>query len=160
MKKEYTNSFLGMVGWESWRTTNHARKRVHILVFEDGGMMVMKNNQPPSKMSTYAHFQGWWDGGSQEQLNTLETECMHSFFEGSRCWYSSLSLSFSSPSGFQWYITSSHHHDMSSHLHYFPIWYSYIKSLDQFPPFLSCSHFLNVCWGMNHCLLYSVHKLM
>ena len=28
-------------------------------------MVMMKDNQPPSKMSAHARFRGWWDGGDE-----------------------------------------------------------------------------------------------
>ena len=50
-----------------------------MLVFNGGGIMIMKNNQPPSKTSMSTHFRGWWDGGAEEQLTTIKNEHTHLF---------------------------------------------------------------------------------
>jgi len=50
-----------------------------MLIFNGGGMVMIKDNQPPSKMSTGARFRGWWDGGAEEQSTTIKNELAHSF---------------------------------------------------------------------------------
>jgi len=48
-------------------------------------MVVMKNDQPPSKMSMGTHFRGWWIGGCEKQLTTLENERARSFSRVVEC---------------------------------------------------------------------------
>ena len=45
-----------------------------MLVFDGDGVVVTENNQPPFKMSVYAHFWWWWGSGVEKQPTTIENE--------------------------------------------------------------------------------------
>jgi hypothetical protein len=42
-------------------------------------VVMMMDNQSPSKTSADARFQGWWDSGAGEQPTTIKNEHVHSF---------------------------------------------------------------------------------
>jgi len=55
------------------KTSMHARFRGW------WGVVVMKNNQSPSKMSMCARFRGWWGGGDEKQPTTIKNKHACSF---------------------------------------------------------------------------------
>jgi len=56
-----------------------------MLIFNGGGVVVLKNKQLPSKTSADARFRWWWGSGVGKQTSAIENEHMRSFSRAVGC---------------------------------------------------------------------------